>query len=77
MRYPDNCPPRKIPPLVRVGVWVTVRVRFRVGGQPDNPPMRKIAHRLGLGFGLGLVLGLGGGGGGGGGGGNFPREQLS
>ena len=30
-RYPDNCPPRKIPlPPVRVRVWVKVRVSFRV-----------------------------------------------
>ena len=39
MMYPDNCPQRKIAlPPVRVGVWVKVRVSFRVGGQPDNPP---------------------------------------
>ena len=38
---------------VRIGVWVKVRVSFRVGGQPDNCP------RLGLKFGLGLVLGFG------------------
>ena len=34
-RYTDNCPPRKIAPPVRVGVWIKVRVSFRVGGQPD------------------------------------------
>ena len=43
---------------VRIGVWVKVRVSFRVGGQPDNCP------QLGLEFGLGLVWGWGGGGGG-------------
>ena len=42
MRYPDNCPPRKIPPLVRVGVWVKVRVSFRVGGWSDNCPREKL-----------------------------------
>ena len=29
-----NCP---LPPF-RIGVWVKVRVNFRVGGQPDNSP---------------------------------------
>ena len=32
----ENCPP------VRVGVWVKVRVSFRVGGQPDNCPRRNL-----------------------------------
>ena len=45
---------------VRIGVWVKVRVSFRVGGQPDNCPRGKRPTWLGLGFGLGLVLGLGG-----------------
>ena len=49
-------PEEKFPP-VRIGVWVKVRVRFRVGGQPDNCP-RDNSARLGLG--LGFVLGLGG-----------------
>ena len=53
-------PPRGKLPQVRVGVLVKVRVSFRVGGQPDNCPGRKIPP---LGFGLGLVLGLEGGGG--------------
>ena len=48
-------PEEKFPP-VRIGVWVKVRVRFRVGGQPDNCP-RDNSARLGLG--LGFVLGLG------------------
>ena len=46
----ENCPP------VRIGVWIKVRVSFRVGGQPDT---RKIVPQLGLGFGLRLVLWLG------------------
>ena len=33
----ENCPP------VKVGVWVKVRVSFRVGGQPDNCPQGKLA----------------------------------
>ena len=52
-------PPRKIDPSVRVGVWVKVRVNFRVGGAARQLHPRKIAPRLGFGFGLGLVLGLG------------------
>ena len=49
-RYTDNCPPRKIvPPPVTVGVWVKVRVSFRVGGQPDNCPREK-SPQLGLGM---------------------------
>ena len=32
--YPNNCPRGKLPPFpVRVSVWVTVRISFRVGGQ--------------------------------------------
>ena len=58
----ENCPP------VRTGVWVKVKVSFRVGGQPGNCSRRKQFPRLGLRFGLGLVLGLGD---------NFPHEQLS
>ena len=53
VRYPDNCPP------VRVGVSVKVRVIFRVGGQLDNCPGRRLPPWLELGFELGLVLGLG------------------
>ena len=29
------------PPPVEIGVWVKVRVSFRVGGQPDNCPQGK------------------------------------
>ena len=36
MPVEENCPP------VRVGVWVKVRVSFRVGGQPDNCPRGKV-----------------------------------
>ena len=61
-------PPEKNSPPVWIGVWVKVRVSFRVGGQPDNCPQGKQPPLLGLGFGLGLVLGLEG---------NFSRGQLS
>ena len=57
---------------VIVGVWVKVRVSFRVAGNQTIVPEEK-CPRLGLGFGLGLVLGLGaifqGG--------NFPLYSLS
>ena len=68
-RYPDNCPPRKIAPPVRVVVWIKVRVSFRVRGggsclaSEENYPLVRVR------FGLGFVLGLEGGG-------NFPRGQL-
>ena len=63
-------PPDENCPQVRVGVWVKVRVTFRVGGQPDNCPRRKLLPppRLGLEFWLGLILGMVG---------NFTRGQLS
>ena len=32
----EHSAPEKNCPAVRVGVWVKVRVSFRVGGQPDN-----------------------------------------
>ena len=32
----------QLPPPDRVGVWVKVKVTFRVGGQPDNCPRRKL-----------------------------------
>ena len=52
-------PEEKCPP-VRVGVWVKVRISFRVGGQPDNYPRWKLLPPwLGLEFMLGLVLGWG------------------
>ena len=42
-RYPDNRPRAKLPPVpVRIGVWVKVRVSFRVGGKPDNSPGGKL-----------------------------------
>ena len=47
-RYPNNCPtpphphPEENCPPVRVGVWVKVRVSFRVGGQPENCPREKL-----------------------------------
>ena len=31
-------PRGKLPTLVRVGVWIKVRVSFRVGGQQDSCP---------------------------------------
>ena len=34
-------PKENLPP-VRVGVWVKVRVSFRVGGQPDDCPRGKL-----------------------------------
>ena len=34
-------PAEKSPPPVEIGVWVKVRVSFRVGGQPDNCPQGK------------------------------------
>ena len=49
----ENCP------VVRIGVWVKVKVSFRVGKQPDNYP-QDCCPRLGLGFGVGLVLWFGG-----------------
>ena len=56
----------KLPPPVRVGVWVKVGLVLGLGdnqtiGSEENCPLR-------LGFGLGLVLGLRR---------NFPRGQLS
>ena len=56
-------PKENPPPWLGLGFGSRSGLVLGLGGQPDNPPMRKIAHRLGLGFGLGLVLGLGGGGG--------------
>ena len=47
----------QLPPVI-VGVWVKVRVSFRVGGNQTIVPEEN-CPRLGLGFGLGLVLGLG------------------
>ena len=54
----ENCPP------VRVGVWVKVRVTFRVGGQPDNcsrrklPPVRfRVSVRVNFGVGGKFSLG--------------------
>ena len=32
----ENCPP------VSIGVWVKIRVSFRVGRQPDNCPAGKL-----------------------------------
>ena len=51
-------PRGKFPPPVRVGIWVKVRVSFRVWGVTRQLPQRKVFSRLGLGFGLELVLGL-------------------
>ena len=41
-QYLDSCPLRKIAPWLRLGVWVKVRVSFRVGGQPHNCPQGKL-----------------------------------
>ena len=49
----------KLPPPVTVGVWVRVRVSFRVGGQSDNCPREK-SPPVRVRDGLGLVLGVGG-----------------
>ena len=35
-------PPEEYCPSLRVGVWVKVRVSFRVAGKPDNCPRRKL-----------------------------------
>ena len=55
------------PPTVRVRVWVRVMVTFRVGGQPDNCPRRKLPPvdvrvSVRVSFGVGR---------------NFPRGQLA
>ena len=34
-------PPEENCPAVRIGVWVKVKVSFRVGGKPDNCPREK------------------------------------
>ena len=53
--YPDNCP------LIRVGIWVKVRVSFRVGGnktigpEENRPPVRVRAW-LRVSFGAGGQL---------------------
>ena len=44
--------------MLTVGVWVKVRVSFRVGGYQTSAT-KKIAPRLGLEFRLELILGLG------------------
>ena len=61
--------PRKIASLVRVGVWVKVKVSFIVGRGGNqtvvlekNCPSVKVRVWLRVSFGVG---------------GNFPREQLS
>ena len=41
MPLEENCP------LVKVGVWVKVRVNFRVGGQLDNYPGGKLSPGYG------------------------------
>ena len=43
-------PRGKLPP-VSIGVWVKIRVSFRVGRQPDNCPAGKLPSGLGLGLG--------------------------
>ena len=53
-RYPDNCPP------VRVGVWIKVRVSFRVGGQPDNWPREKLPPEVRVGVWPRVSFGVGG-----------------
>ena len=49
--YPNNCP------SISVGVWVKVKVSFKVGGTTRQLLLREIAPRLGLGLGSGFVLG--------------------
>ena len=34
-------PPEENCPAVRIGVWIKVKVSFRVGGKPDNCPREK------------------------------------
>ena len=48
-------PPEENSPLVRVGVWVKVRVSFRVGGGNHTIAPEEPFPRLRLGFGLGLA----------------------
>ena len=38
----EQLPPEENYPLVRVGPWVKGRVSFRVVGQSDNCPRRKL-----------------------------------
>ena len=49
----ENCP------VVRIGVWVKVRVILELGGS-QTTARKKSCPRLGLGFGVGLVLWFGG-----------------
>ena len=59
--YPDNCPP------VRVGVWVKVRVSFRVGAvgcnqtiaSKENCPPVRVRSWLRVSFGVGEQFSLG------------------
>ena len=59
--YPDNYPPRKIEPRLRLGLGSRLDLVLGLGGnqtidlERDPPPPPK----LGLWFGLELVLGLG------------------
>ena len=47
-------PPEENCPTVRVGVWVKVRVSFRVGEQPDNcPEENRVRVWLKVSFGVG------------------------
>ena len=66
-KLPSPPPPRKVVPTVRVGVWLTVRVSFRVGGQPDNCPGGKLTPVRVRGWVM-VSFGVGG---------NFPPGQLS
>ena len=62
-------PPRKIAPRLGIGVWVKVRVSFRVGGNQtiaivENWPLVRVRVWVRVSFGVG------------GRGGKFPRGQL-
>ena len=59
--YLDNCSPRKIALPVRVGVWVKVRVSFRVGDNQrivpeENCPLVRVSFGGGEQFSSGAIV---------------------